>query len=217
VGRDFELFAFAGHDVDSAAGQANAKAADDVAENRADHGSSAGADGCGEGVTFVVVLLLDHATFFDLSVFARLSVGFVATRLLNIKDAHLYRDNAAVDFERAEGEIHIGFAANEGESAGGGDGADNTIDAGAGRNEELVTEVNGLGDNGDERIAFARSRGTDGIQQGEANLGALHDLAGLSERSGGCYEQQSDYENCGHQLLHFDFLLPHRDAAGPLS
>src|SRR3954470_20265610 len=63
---DFEFFAFASHDVDGAAGQADAEAADYVAEDHTDQRSSASADGGGESVTFKVVLLLNDSTFFDL-------------------------------------------------------------------------------------------------------------------------------------------------------
>ena len=177
VGRDLYVFAFAGHDVDGAACQADAEAADYVAEDGADQRGATGADGGGDGVTFVVVLFLDDSAFFDFHVFAGFRGGLIVAGLFDGDDAHLDGDDAAIDFERAEGEVHVGFAANQGEAARRGDGADDAVDAGAGGNEELVAEVDGFGDDGDEGIAFARCGGADGIQQREMNLGALHDLA----------------------------------------
>src|SRR5260370_36623588 len=63
------------------------------------------------------MLFLDHLAFFNAHVFAALAVS-LSVRLLNGNDAHLHRDDAAIDFDGAKHEVHVSLAAKHGKVAG---------------------------------------------------------------------------------------------------
>src|SRR5260370_28226063 len=111
-----EILALARDDVSGAAGEAEAETARDVAEDRAYEGAATGADGRADDVALDVVLFLNDLALFNLHVFAALAFGLPA-RLLDGDDAHLHGDEAAIDFDGAEGEVHVGLASENGKVA----------------------------------------------------------------------------------------------------
>ena len=122
----FEILALARHDVNGAAGKAQAEAACDVAEDRADESAASGPDGGADDVALDVVLFLNDLALFNLDVFAALAVG-LPVWLLDGNKAHLNGDEAAVDFDRAEAQVHVSLAAKHGKVAGFLDGADDAF------------------------------------------------------------------------------------------
>ena len=139
-----DVFALARDDIDRAARQSDAESANNMAEDGANQRGTAGADGRGEHVTFVIVFFLHDSAFVHLHILAGLVVGNVAG-LLNGDDAHLHGDDAAVRFrENAETEIHVRLSANKREVARRSNRADDAVNAGAGGNQKLIAEIDGL-------------------------------------------------------------------------
>ena len=171
MSREFDFFAFAGGNVDSASGEADAGAASDVTEEYAHQGATATDDDHAEGVTFVVVLFLDDFAFGDFHVAAGRTVGIDA-RLPDGDDAHLEGNEAVVEFDGFEGEVHVSLAAEEGEIFGFLDGADDAVNARADGQKDAAVESDGLRENGDKGIAFAAGGAADGSEQREMNFGA---------------------------------------------
>src|SRR5216684_4698711 len=184
-----EVLALARDDVSGAAGKAKAEAARDVTEDRADESAATGADGRANDVALDVMLFLNDLAFFDFHVLAALAIG-LPMRLLDGNDAHLHGDEAAVDFDGAEREVHVSLAAEHGKVAGFLHGADDAVHARTGGQQQLAAEVDGLGDNGDERVAVLCYGAADLAQEGEMNLRPLHDLTrrGVRRRRGGADE-----------------------------
>src|SRR6266436_4897696 len=184
-----EVLALARDDVRGAAREAEAETAGDVAEDRADEGAAAGADGPADDVALNIMLFLDDLAFFNFHVFAALAFGLPA-RLLDGDDAHLHGDEAAVDFNGAEGEVHVGLAAENGKVAGLLHRADDAVHTRTGGQQQLGAEVDGLGDDGDERVAILCHGAADAAQEREMNLRPLNDLTrfGVRRGSGGADE-----------------------------
>src|SRR5260370_38791196 len=149
--RKFEVLALARDDVSGAAGKAEAETARGMAKHHTNESPAAGADGGGDDVALDVVLFLNHLAFFDFYVFAALAVG-LPVRLLDGNDAHLHRDEAAIDFNGTTRHVHIRLAAKDGKAAGLLDGSNDAIHARTGREQQLAAEADRLGDNGDKRI-----------------------------------------------------------------
>src|SRR6266852_5271057 len=101
-----EVLALARDDVSSAAGKAEAEATRDVAEDRADESAATGADGRAYDVALDVMLFLNDLAFFNFHVLAALAVS-LPVRLLDGNDTHLHGDEAAIDFDGAEREVHV--------------------------------------------------------------------------------------------------------------
>src|SRR6266699_865405 len=76
-----------------------------------------GTDSRADDVALDVMLFLDDLTFFDFHVFAALAFGS-PMGLLDGNDAHLHGNEAAIDFDGAEREIHVSLAAKHGKVAG---------------------------------------------------------------------------------------------------
>ncbi len=124
------------------------------------------------------MLLLNDFAFGDFNVVAGSTVGINA-RAADGNNAHLDRDQAAVNFNALKGEVHVGLAAEEWEILGFLDGADDAVNAGAGGKNDAAVKGNGLRENRDEWIAFVAGGAADGSEQREMNFGALDDLAGF--------------------------------------
>jgi len=75
-------------------------------------------------------------------------------RLLDGNDAHLHGDEAAIDFDGAEREVHVRLAAKHGKWRAFFHGADDAVDTRAGCQQQLATEVHGFGDDSDKRVAI---------------------------------------------------------------
>lgn len=178
MGGEFDFPTLAGDHVDSAGSETDAHAAGDVAEEGAHQTTPATTDEQAIGVTFVIMLFLDDFTFGDFHVLARLAVGIDAWAA-DGHDAHLDGDEAAVNFNAFEGEIHVGLAAEEREIFGFLDGADNTVDASAGGKKDAAVESDGLSKDGDEGITFAADGCADWSKQREMDFGAWDELARL--------------------------------------
>src|SRR5260370_28537041 len=88
-----------------------------MAERRSNESPAAGADGGADDVALDVMLFLNHLAFFNFHVLAAFAVGLPA-RLLDGNDAHLHRDEAAIDFNGPEREVHVRLAAKDGKAAG---------------------------------------------------------------------------------------------------
>src|SRR5260370_4111648 len=112
-----EVLALARDDVSGAAGKAEAEATRDVTEDRTDESAATDTDGRAYDVALDVMLFLNDLTFFNFHVLAALAVG-LPMRLLDGNDAHLHGDEAAVDFDGAEREVHVSLAAKHGKVAG---------------------------------------------------------------------------------------------------
>ncbi len=180
-GGEIHLPAFARDDVNGAGSETDAHSAGNVAEEGAHQAATATANEQSIGVTFIVVLLLDNFPFGNFHVVARLAVR-IDSRPANGDNAHLDGDKAAVDLNAFESQIHVGLAAEEREIFGLLDGPDNAVDAGAGGENDAAVESDGLGEDGDEGIAFAAGGTADGSEKCKVDLGALDNLA----RFGGC-------------------------------
>src|SRR5712692_5469590 len=178
-----EVLAFARDDVSGAAGKAEAKAAHDVAEDRADESAATSADGRADNVALDVMLFLNHLAFFNFYIFAALAVD-LPVRLLDGNDAHLHGDEAAIDFDGAEGEVHVSLAAKNGKVAGLLHRADDAVHTRTGGQQQLGAEVDGLGDDGDERVAILCHGAADAAQESEMNLRPLNDLTRFGVRRG---------------------------------
>src|SRR5258707_3720492 len=148
-----EVFALAREDVNGVAGKAQAEAARDVAEDRADESAAAGTDSPADDVALDVVLFLNDLAFFNFHVFAALGVRLPA-RLLDGDDAHPHRDEAAIDLDGAEREVHVRLAAKDGEAAGLFDRAHDSGQTRTSGQQQLAPEVDRLGDDGDERVTI---------------------------------------------------------------
>ncbi len=147
----FHIPSLARHYISGAAGQAEAEAAHDVAEDRADERAAAGANGRGDDVTLDVVFFLNDLAFLHFHVFAALAVG-LPPGLFDFDDAHLDRNQAAIDFDGTEREIQVGLATKSGKVPGLLDCANDAVDAGACGKHQLTAEIDGLGHNGNERV-----------------------------------------------------------------
>src|SRR5207245_11520490 len=115
--RQFDFLPLARDDVGSAARESQPEAADDVAEDRANERAPAGSHGGCDDVAPDVLLLFDRLAFFHFHVFAWLAVGLYV-RLLDGDDAHLHRNQTAIDFDGAKREIHVCLATDDGETPG---------------------------------------------------------------------------------------------------
>src|SRR5260370_37940172 len=113
----FEVLAFARDDVSGAASKAEAETARGMAKHHTNESPAAGADGGADDVALDVVLFLNHLAFFDFYVFAALAVG-LPVRLLDGNDAHLHRDEAAIDFNGTTRHVHIRLDRKDGKAAG---------------------------------------------------------------------------------------------------
>ena len=178
MGWELDFPALAGDDVDSACCETDAHSASDVAEEGAHQAAPAAADEHAIGVPFVIVLLLNHFAFGDFHVVARLTVR-IDSWPADGDNAHLDGDQAAVNFDALEGEVHVGLAAEEGEIFWTLDGADYAVDACAGGKEDAAVESDGLGEDCDEGIAFAADGAADGSEQREMDFGAWDKLTRL--------------------------------------
>ena len=194
MGGEFDFPALASDDVDGAGGETDADAASDVAEEDAHQSAATAADGHAVGVTFIVVLFLDHFAFDDFDIAARGAVGIDA-RVTDGDDAHLDGDEAAVKLDAFEGEVHVGLATEEGEIFGFLDGADDAVNAGAGGEKDAAVESDGLGENGDEGIAFMADGAADGSEEREVDFCALDELARLGVNGCGKNGRNGDYKN----------------------
>src|SRR5260370_41313936 len=88
-----------------------------MAERRSNESPAAGADGGADDVALDVMLFLNDLAFFNFHVLAAFAVGLPA-RLLDGNDAHLHRDEAAIDFDGTKSEVHVWLAAKDGKAAG---------------------------------------------------------------------------------------------------
>ena len=89
------------------------------------------------------------------------------------ENAHLDGDEAAVDFDGLEGEVHVRLAAENRKGFGFLDGADDAVHARASGKNDAAVERNGLREDGDKGIAFLGVRGTDRSEKREMDFGAL--------------------------------------------
>src|SRR6267378_4856944 len=210
----FEVLAFARDDVNGAAGKAQAEAAGDVAEDRADESAATGTDSPADDVALDVVLFLNDLAFFNFHVFAALAVGLPA-RLLDGDDAHLHGDEAAIDFDGAEREVHVGLAAKDGKVAGLLDSADDAVHTRTSGKQQLAAEVDGVGDNSDKRVAISGYGAADAAQEREMNLGALNDLARFGVRRGRGGANESCRQKKGQTDFHGFLLCARGVRAGP--
>jgi len=169
------LPALAGDDVDGAGSKTNAHAASYIAEECAHQAATTAADEQAISITFVVVFLLDNFPFGDFHVIARLAVR-IDSWPADGDNAHLDGDEAAVDLNAFESEIHVGLATEEGEIFGFLNGTDDAVDAGAGGENDPAVESDWLSENGDEGIAFAAGGSADGSEKSKVNLSPLNDL-----------------------------------------
>jgi hypothetical protein len=186
-----EVPTLARDDVNSAAGEAETEAAHDVAEDCTDKRAATGAHSCADDVALDVVLFLNDLAFFNSHVFRSSAAGLPA-RLLDGDDAHLHGDEAAIDFDGAEREVHVRLAAKDGKVAGLFDGTDDAVHARTGGQQQLAAEVHGLRDNGDKRVAIPCYGAADAAQERELNLRALNDLPRFGLRR----ERGSADESC---------------------
>src|SRR5260370_24996765 len=212
----FEVFAFARDDVGGAAGKTEAEAARGMAEHGTDESPAAGTDGRADDVALDVMLFLNDLAFFNFHVLAAFAVGLPA-RLLDGNDAHLHRDEAAIDFDGTKSEVHVCLAAKDGKAAGLLDSTDDAVHTRTGGKQQLAAEVDGFGDNGDERVAILCYGAADSAQEREVNLRALYDLTRfrVRRRRGGANEscRQKKRQRDFHGFL----LCPLKVRAGPVS
>jgi len=194
LGGEFDFPSLAGGDIDGAGGEADTRAASDVAEEYAHQCAATAADCHTVGVTFIVVFFLDHFAFDDFDVAARGAVGIDA-RVADADEAHLDGDEAAVEFDGFESEVHVGLAAEEREIFGFLDGADYSVDTSAGWKKDAAVEGDGLGENGDEGIAFVAGGAADGSEEREMNFGARDELARLGGNGSGENDRNGQGEN----------------------
>ena len=207
--RKFEVLALARDDIGGTAGQAEAEATRDVAEDRTDERAATGPDGRADNIALDVVLFLNDLSFGHLQIFAALAFGLPA-RLLDGNDAHLHGDEAAIDFDGPEREVHVRLAAKDGKAAGLLHGADDAVHARTGGKQQLAAEVDGVGDNGDKRVAISGYGAADAAQESEMNLGALNDLARFGVRRGRGGANESCRQKKGQSDFH-GFLLRARE------
>ena len=158
--RKFEVLALARDDIGGTAGQAEAEATRDVAEDRTDERAATGPDGRADNIALDVMLFLNDLSFVHFQIFAALAFGLPA-RLLDGNDAHLHGDEAAINFHGTKSEVHVRLAAKDGKAAGPLDGADNAVHTRAGGKQQLAAEIDRLGDRGDERVAILCNRAAD--------------------------------------------------------
>jgi hypothetical protein len=121
------------------------------------------------------VLLLDNFALDDFHIVARLAVRIDSWPADGDK-THLDRDEAAVEFNAFEGEVHVGLAAEQREIFGALNGTDYAVDAGACGENDAIVESEGLSEDGDEWIAFAASGSADGSEKSKMDLSPLNDL-----------------------------------------
>jgi len=212
----FEVLALARNDVNGAAGEAETEASRDVAEDRADKRAATGAHSRADDVALDVMLFLNNLAFFNFHVFAARAADLPA-RLLDGDEAHLHGDEAAIDFDGAEREVHVGLAAKDGEAAGLLHGADDAVHARTGGEQQLAAEVDGVGDNGDKRVAISGYGAADAAQEREMNLGALNDLARFGVRRGRGGANESCRQKKGQSDSHGFLLCARGVRAGPVS
>jgi hypothetical protein len=177
-GGEFDFPALAGDDVHGAGGETDAHAASYVAEQNAHQCASTTADEQAVGVTFVIVFLLDNFPFGDFHVIARLAVR-IDSWPADGDNAHLDGDEAAVELNSFEREIHVGLATEERKILGFLNGTDDAVDAGAGGENDPAVESDWLGKDGNEGIAFAAGGTADGSEKSKVDLGPLNDLPRL--------------------------------------
>src|ERR1700730_18782844 len=94
-------------------------------------------------------------------------------------DAHVHGDEAAIDFDAAEIQVHVGLATKNGKATRSLNGTDGAVDARTGGDQQSVTDEDGLGNHGDKRIAVAGSGGADVTDDVETHFGSRSNFARL--------------------------------------
>src|SRR5439155_12074926 len=122
------------------------------AEYRSNQSATTRANRSGNNVALDVVLFFNNLSLGDFHVLTPTAFA-VLGRFFDGKQAHLDRNEATVNFDRSESKIQIGFAAENGETAGLVDGSDDSVDASANGKNELVADRDRFGDDCHERIA----------------------------------------------------------------
>ena len=174
-GGEFDFPALAGDDVDGAGCETDTHATSDIAEEGAHQAAATTADEQAIGVPFVIVFLLDNFPFGDFHVIARLAVR-IDSWPADGDDAHLDRNEAAVELNGFEREVHVGLATEERKILGFLNGADDAVDAGAGGENDPAVESDWLGKDGNEGISFAAGGTADGSEKRKVDLSPLNDL-----------------------------------------
>src|ERR1700681_418467 len=81
----------------------------------------------------------------------------IAAGPYHIEDAHVHGDQAAIDFEAAKIQVHVGLATKNGKAARWRHGADGAVNACTSGDQQSVTDEDRLGNHGDKSIAVAGS------------------------------------------------------------
>src|ERR1700694_5175527 len=133
--------------------------------------------------------------------------GFaVAAGPYDVEDAHVHGDQAAVDFEAAESQVHVSLATKNGKATGWLNGADGAVNTRTSGYQQSVTDEDRLGNHGDKGIAVAGSRRTHVANDVQTHLRSGSNFSRLGARlaiGGGCGgEKQCASQDCGQQSFH---------------
>src|SRR5262249_10429827 len=135
----FHFLAFARDNVDGAGGETDPQPAGDVAKQDAHQRAATSANGHADGITGVVVLLLDDFALGDFDVVALLAVGALAGPSDGNK-AHLDGDQPAINFNALEHQVQVGLAAEDRKILGLLDRTHNPMNAGAGGQDNAAIQ-----------------------------------------------------------------------------
>src|SRR5260370_41175956 len=115
------------------------------------------------------MLFLNDLAFFNFHVLAAFAVGLPA-RLLDGNDAHLHRDEAAIDFDGTKSEVHVCLAAKDGKAEGLLDSTDDAVHTRTGGEQQLAAAEDQVGDNGEAPAAALCFGAADSAPEGGGNL-----------------------------------------------